>query len=472
MVRHVRNAAALTLLLFLPACEEERYEIEMRTEGPVLHRKITCWAEKTEDGKRRTVVLSKEKRAPVAKAYAHKPTLRPGDKLTFEGAFTGAAPQDLGGAGSLTHLKTDMGSLSAYMERFRGDIDLASNVEKRLKACDRVTGLLTGWFEAELGKDPSFPKLKAFLDGPFRKDLKNVGLRAWLGDVLQVYEGPGRFEMAVSLAQYLVERGYFEPRDAPQFARAATELGDGPDEAKRFMALVRRIVAKRMGLDPDKPHDALKFLASPETAEKSLSTYLSTTKEYALLVKQWREAREKEAQSKKGARSKSEKPKPTDVLTDPLATALALELALFGGDDKVTVRLATGAKPIETNGAWDSRTKTVTWKDRPLRKDRYPTLCYAIWSVPDAAFQKQHLGKLILAGEDLAGYAMWRKALSKKESDEWDRFLAGLRPGRDLQARIQSFRFPWEPKPKKGEKDAPKGLADTPREILLKALKK
>jgi hypothetical protein len=62
----------------------------------------------------------------------------------------------------------------------------------------------------------------------------------------------------------------------------------------------------------------------------------------------------------------------------------------------------------------------------------------------DEEFQKEHLGKVALTGDELMQYCLWRSSQDTHSGAEWDDFLAGLKPGTRLMERLDSFRFSSE----------------------------
>ena len=83
----------------------------------------------------------------------------------------------------------------------------------------------------------------------------------------------------------------------------------------------------------------------------------------------------------------------------------------------------------------------VVW-DSGLDKDRaLPVLCYANWNNPDEPFQKTHFGRVLLEGDELSKYDLWRSGLGDQAGQEWDAFLAGLQPGPGLKKQIEAFRL-------------------------------
>lgn len=108
--------------------------------------------------------------------------------------------------------------------------------------------------------------------------------------------------------------------------------------------------------------------------------------------------------------------------------------------DKMTFRLRTGAQPLHTSGQWTPKNGLVTWSGL-LDSEHLPMLCHALWCRENAEFQTAHFGRVILVGQNLVEYCLWRKSLTPAEADKWDAFLASCRPGRKLPQRIKRFGF-------------------------------
>ena len=67
---------------------------------------------------------------------------------------------------------------------------------------------------------------------------------------------------------------------------------------------------------------------------------------------------------------------------------------------------------------------------------------------------------------------LWYHLLAPQEAQEWDRFLAGLKPGKELQSAIEAFRLSTDQKPDPKKPDAkPESRADEARRLLLEGLK-
>ncbi len=86
--------------------------------------------------------------------------------------------------------------------------------------------------------------------------------------------------------------------------------------------------------------------------------------------------------------------------------------------------------------------------------------------------QKEHFGGVVLTGDELTEYCLWRSGQDKQRGDEWDAFLAGLRPGSELVKKLDAFRFPGEPD-QAGTNSQQKVPSHSvyPRELLKAALR-
>jgi hypothetical protein len=91
---------------------------------------------------------------------------------------------------------------------------------------------------------------------------------------------------------------------------------------------------------------------------------------------------------------------------------------------------------------------------------------------PIKRIKKNHFGRVVLTGDVLAQYCLWRSSRDKKVGGEWDAFVASLRPGSGLAERLDAFRFSGEPPQAKtcGQEKIP-GPSAFPRELLKTALR-
>jgi hypothetical protein len=152
-----------------------------------------------------------------------------------------------------------------------------------------------------------------------------------------------------------------------------------------------------------------------------------------------------------------------------------LQFDLFGKPDHLAVQLSLPAAPGHSNGRWDEALKQVVWEndieDR-TNASHFPFFCYASWAQADQEYQKKHFGRVVLTGDELTQYCLWRSSQDKPEGGEWDAFVASLEPGSGLVERVDAFRFPGEPD-QTGTNGQPKVPSPSvyPRELLKTALR-
>lgn len=445
MNRHNCMSAALVCMIFLGGCEETKYVIEMKTEGKVLHRTIT-WPNSNETELDR-----------LAKLYTVRSGRLRANKWVFKGEFVGKTPNDVGGPGSYTHLITDMGTVSAYAERFHGSDDLMGKVRRTQQACDRVIDLVIGWLQTELGNNSSFDKLRTFCDQQLREDIKNLALHVWLGQAIaELDDERAEQEMFVRICQYLIEREYFNPEDLPSLV-GAIRYGDARQDYSRLLFVIRSFVAEKMEIEEQPAeHGPLAFLTTAKRVRESFEAYLVQTDEYKKYVKNL---------------PKQEKGEKNADISDPIGTFFAELIYVASGFDvsfssgRLKLKLACESEPFMTNGKWNSKTRRVDWSRSVRSGTCPPTLCYAFWSSPKAEFQIDHFDRVVLKGRDLGRYCLWRAGLNEKDAREWDVFVLELKPGKNLVKRLESFRFSSELA--EGKHD----LANMPRRLILNALK-
>jgi hypothetical protein len=448
--------------LALSGClsDHDCFQVEVKPDGDAFQRKLTCWHEGGKNGKE-VSRLGPGKLVRIGGLYQKRETPLEAKKHVFTGRFDGSTPADVGGAGSYTHFSSPLGSASCYVERFRGNDNLDAQLEKRREMADRLAEFLAGWATAELGKDPNFPRLKRFLDEDFRRDLKNFAVYAWAREATQESKSELNAAWLVRAAQYFCERGYFKPAEVPALVRAYMS-----DDPKPLFQHVQRFLMRKMGMAEDRPVPAsLGFLDDPTRLEISLDKYVRSPE----FQKKQQEASKRQPQTVLVL-----EPAAPDVLEGKLAEWF-IEIAgirLFSfGADSLDLKLHCDAKPYSTNGTWDEKAKAVTWSQSMPSDMPLLAVCFALWSTPDRSFQQKHFGKLLLSGETLAEYAVWYRALKKDEAAEWDEFIAGLKPGPGLKAAVQSFRFRADAKPDpKHPGEVPPSLADTPRDLILRAM--
>ncbi|MEX0641775.1 MAG: hypothetical protein WD468_03695 [Pirellulales bacterium] len=431
MVRDFGVVCALLAAALFAGCSRNEYVVELKPTGDVIERRLTGWHLQG-SGERDDQIgqLGADELARLARLYEKRASGLNEKKQTFVGRFREKLPQDIGGDGTYTFWDTPLGSMAAYVERFRGNDDLLAKQDRHHKIIDDAVDLLIGWLEAELGKQAEFDKLRTFVDRNLRRDLKNLASYAThAGSAAR--DSTAIEEWAVRMMQYCCERGYVTPREIPRLMRSWQE--DLP------LVLLSRIVTTNMKVDGERPA----FLADEPTAQASLRRYLSTTPQYRRLVTEW---------VAKG-RPDANTPKPDDVL-EMVLEPVNDEIGWFRRHDKLDLRLSCSTEPVHTNGKWDAGKKQVVWQSEISPPLLPPTLCYATWSEPNQKFQHEHFGKVALTGKALQSYAMWYHGLTAKESAQWDAFVEKLTPGPDLKKVLGQFQFSG----KKNDGGAGKGL--------------
>ena len=429
--------ATIIIAAAVMGCDETIYKIELKPKGDKIMRTLAVWRT---SGKSFKTPGDAELTA-IAKAYSQDiPKTQPDTKHKFTATFSDAMPNDVGGAGRYNRFESKLGVASSYVERFRGNDRPGEAIEASLKAVDDITDIFIGYLESQMGSKPGFGALRKFMDTELRKDLKNLSVYSYL------LSNPSRLnwmdskkddqdiqqqEVLGRVVAYLIERGYFEPSQTA-FLRRAMSSGNDPKAVLGKALLTVEAKAKI----PNKkliPHLAA-LLANKEKLETSLDAYLRTTPLYKKIIKE-----------KKPSDDKDEKKEtsPTKLVLKPmLERAVHIRLEFFASSSRLDLQLALHAKPDVTNGKWNAKEKTVTWKGSLTGRDGnttfLPEICYALWTQPDEKFQTAKFGKVILTGEKLMNYSLWRNGLTDDEAKIWDAALSKHKPGQDLDAASDS----------------------------------
>jgi hypothetical protein len=426
-------------------CEHDRYEITMRREGAVVHRALTvCRVApgKGKDGADRFLPYPQEKLAAFAKLYS-KRSSGPGHSAhTFTGTFRGALPNDLGAPGAVVHVPSSMGHALGYVERFRGDDDVAGGILRQLKAADRLMDLLVICAEREFGRQKGFVKLRAFLDGDARRDLKNLLIYVRMEGGLDALVATAKAEhregdmLVARLVQYLLERGYLGPDEVPHVARL---LDGGPSNERRAEQALRYVLTHKVGLgDKERKlaEGVVAFCKDPKRAQASFEEAVRQSADFQARLRAWR--------NRPPADANAPQPTPHEAMGQIAKDLLNWELRLFSRPDELTVTFAAEGPPLRTNGEWDKTKRAVVWKasldPEGSPSYRLPLVCYALWAEPDRAFQQAHFGRVVLEGRDLLDYCVWRRTLPAANARALDDFLGILKPGGDLAEQVRAFR--------------------------------
>ena len=454
---------ALAAMAFVvTGCPHNDYTVELKPQGNHIERTLVFYRADgaNTNGTPNYQAFDAEELAAITALYPTNGLTNDGESHIVRGKFTNVLPGDVGGAGVYTNLASSLGEAGFYVERFRGNDDLAGMSERRFKAADQLADLITGWSQTELGREPGYAQLHQFLNVDLRRDLKNVSSYWWEGELVSNYKTNASEEFAVRFGQYLFEHGYFT---LGEFPGLVGELS-GKD-SQVLLRRVQRLVARKMGVAENKPVPALlAFLADETMIEKSFTNYLAGTDAYRAKLKQWEEEKKLKPDAKQ--------PEPPDVVGDAFKNLVEFEL--FGGQpDHLAVRLSLPSPPVHSNGRWDETLKQVIWDtdiEGRTNAARLPFSCYASWVQVNEEFQKSHLGKVALTGDELTQYCFWRSSQDAQRGGEWDAFLAGLKPGTELLAKFDAFRFSDEQNltATNGQQNI---TSARPRELLKNALK-
>ncbi|MFT5467743.1 MAG: hypothetical protein ACI8UO_002850 [Verrucomicrobiales bacterium] len=431
--------AALASSLLLTACPHNEYTVIIKPDGDGLNRTLQCQrSEVDENGKRKVLEFPEDELGALEALYTNHEVDQETQLHTFRGRVATSTPSDVGGAGYFFREETSMGSVSTYTERFRGEDDQWGQFQKRVKSADQFTDLLIGWFESELTEEPGFEQLREFLDQRFRHDLKNL---SFLGQILPFgdddADDDAMREYVARIELYLHERGYFSKEEASKLSR----VFQGTAGDTEILELVGASIARRMGIpwipSVNSLPAALDFLKDEERLAASLESYMLGTEFYRLELEAWKKENSGEPNA--------EPPNASEMFWElGINTFIDCDSIGTGSDTaELNVRLELPVTPIATNGEWDEESGAVIWEAsiQANESGELPTLCHAAWSVPDEAFQKARFGKVLLTGESLKDYVLWRLGLSASHAEEWEAFLAKLTPGESLIPMLEGFRF-------------------------------
>ena len=444
-------------------CEANHYEIVLEPDGKEIKRELTCWRSRSANEETNVVAFPDDELNRIAVAYGAAIPSQTTAKHKFVSTFTGQMPKDVGGSGSYSQCSSPFGTVAAYVERFRGNDDLVAEIAGRQEATDRLADLLIGWLASELEGEAGFGELREFANGHFRRDLQNLSLYTFAYEVVADHDEEAAWqEYVVRISQFLVERSYFTPQQLPTLLRAMREADN--EGSARLLEFVQQFIASKMGIGPNQPMPAcLDFLTDEQTLQDSINTYLRQTAEFKNALEKW--------EQEKVTHPDAKMPEPDSIL---VAVSIRAFLPSFhlNPPDELVVKLDADTEPFLTNGQWDVGAGQVQWSDHMLEAGsdltEFPTLLYALWSTPNNQEQTNRFGKVVLEGIELASYCLWYRGLSKVEANEWDKFIASLKPDGELMERIQAFRFSQQGSD--GGEDEEGDLAATPRELILRGL--
>jgi hypothetical protein len=417
-----------TLCALLTGCPSNDYTVELQpVAGGTIERTLTFYRADGINGQGVPAYqgFPSNELAAITGVYPAGSVKADGWKYTARGGFAGHLPSDVGGVGSYTNFVTSLGEAGIYVERFRGNDDLAGEITNRFHATDEITDLVIGWAGSEFSGEPGYKNLHKFLDQDMRKDLKNVVLYAWIGAIGDNPETNA--EPTFRIFQYFYEHGYLKLSDA----RDVYLLLEDEEDGGKDLSLLRRLLMEKMDIDPSAPPPkSFAVLDSADALEKSWENYLAGTDLYRAQLKEW--------ETRKKSEPNLAAPKAADA-ADDLFTCLLSGDGDAGGVDHLTVKLKLAHPPNYTNGQWQNG--EVVWSAELEEHRPLPVFCYAGWSNPNVQFQEEHFGKTVLDEEDLSQYCFWQGTLSEKQAREWESFLENLKPGPELTNNLATFHF-------------------------------
>lgn len=449
------------LIVLLLGCGGGYYELTLIPEGESLRRELvyTVAANSADTEPANEERLDSEEQPgaqPVppevkrlAEVYGTEVQSQEDGQYRFAATFTGAMPDDVGGAGRYSRKATSLGALCVYGERFRGSYELAATLERRFEKIETLTTLLASWVRTAGKESPLRDRLESVVAGELRRDLKDAVVLAMSLSAKQSEAEDEEFMM--HLAHFFYERGYID-LDLILNGRWADESD------AEMLSQFRRGLVLKLALDNEQPLlQTWPVLADPETANASLNEAVEATEVY-----------QQYAREVSDDQDESETPEGVDLLS-----LLLWEISGFDLEprDSLTVHLQCPHEPLLTNGEWLPDENRLRWQaSMPMRDSPTagapPSFCYATWSEPDREFQQRRFGRVLIEGDALATYCSWRVSLHAREGTEWDHFLESLTPGGDLAGAISGFTFSGEADP---SSPAARRI-DEIQELLKKAL--
>ena len=123
--RILKLAAALLMVAAgLVGCDYNTYDLKLSPDGKALRRELICRRGHVQDGKHNLSDFPDKELEQFISLYENHTTSDKGMKHHFQGTFEARTPNDIGGSGWYLSWESDLGTVSGYVERFRGADDL------------------------------------------------------------------------------------------------------------------------------------------------------------------------------------------------------------------------------------------------------------------------------------------------------------------------------------------------------------
>lgn len=175
---HLANCLAVAATILVGGCVQNHYEIELTPTDKGMNRTLSCYrGEKGPDASFPS--FPSNELTHIAAVYGAEKGEEKDGMYHFVGAFEKQMPDDVGGSGQYRRWDSPLGSVSIYVERFRGNDDLLSVVQRQSEIADWVVDHVVGWMSKELSGEKGFEQLQVFLTNDFRRDVKNLALYLW-----------------------------------------------------------------------------------------------------------------------------------------------------------------------------------------------------------------------------------------------------------------------------------------------------
>ena len=409
-LRHALGCLALASLVFC-GCERDHVEvtIEPKTDGSFV-RTLRLWH--TSGNKKGEILPPPAALVDQAKPLYAKALETKDAAVAFQATFRTVPPDMQAGnqtnRGGYTVWTSPLGQLGYYRERRPGRTDHFTRFREAADAADLLMRYLTAIVRQQLEGEQGLDRLVEFIDGPLRKDFKDVlyfvdhaSLRA--GAVFEGKEPADTLARAAAfLAQFAEERDYLQTEDIVKFR---SEEG--------ILDLATSVVARKMG----RPLDAQlrKKLAAFAEPERRAEAHKAALEALKMTDEEFEQAMK------------------------PITEGI-LHLGNGGDADlRYILALPPDAELRYTSGHYDEKARRIVWEDtlddRPVMG-----IYFALWAVPNADWQTKHLGRVAIHGEKLQDCILWENSLAPEHAASWRAALERLDPKRDVRDQLALIR--------------------------------
>ena len=445
----MRNACPVLLVvvalaLILCGCERDHIEVTVapRPDGSFT-RTIRLW--RTHSSRPGELLAPSAAVVETAKPHYKERLPDQGGVVRFQGTFR-EVPRDMAlgehaNRGGYTMWASRLGQLAAYRERRPGRTDLHACYTDAAAALDLATEVAATMVRQELKGEKGADRLAAFIESDFRRDAKDILFYLAVGSVSQLpmdaeaeSDHDRTFGLLAFALQLAEERGYLKVKDVLGLL--------GGDDQRRKEALLS-FVARKMGRELD---DGL----------RTKLTALGST---------WGDGPAFERALKSHGMTKEQFEKTASAIGNVVAFNIFNEDAGL----RYVLVVPPGADRVLTNGRRRDEGRRIEWADE-IDKRPVGRVPYALWTVPDAAWQTQHLGRVAVRDGELQAYVVWELSLSPDKLAAWLAAVDRLDPKGDLEAQLSAIHLtPPEPDAEPAPDAEPE--PEEGARILIEALK-